>query len=248
MDITVLGSGAAYPRPGGACSGFLLAAGTTKIWLDAGNGAFANLQKHVDFHDLDALILTHGHADHIADVLPFMYALGFDPVRPATTALPVYAPQDVGATIAWPLGGTSKDIFERVFEIRSIIRPFEVGDLRFEPFRTFHPAETYGLRIRDGEKLVVYTSDTALFGDLEGACRGADLLITEATYIDGVDASPGIHMWAREAGKVASMAGVKRLVLTHIWSTFDPQQAVAEAAEEFDGPVQAATEGDRYTV
>ena len=248
MDITVLGSGAAYPRAGGACSGFLVRTESTNVWLDAGNGTFANLQKHVDFHDLDALVLTHGHADHIADVLPFMYALGFDPVRPPTTSLSVYAPQDVGQTLAWPLGGMSKEMFERVFEIRPISQPFDAGDLHFEPFRTFHPAETYGLRIRHGASLVVYTSDTAWFPGLSGECRDAHLLISEATYIDGIEASPGIHMWAREAGKVAAKAGAKRLVLTHIWSTFDPQQAVAEAAEEFGGPVQAATEGETYTV
>ena len=247
MQITVLGSGAAYPRPGGACAGFLLTTDDAKVWIDAGTGTFSRLQEILAYRELDALILTHGHADHISDVLPLMYALGFDPeLEPIT--LPVYAPRDVEAGLKAPLGGTSLDIFKKVFDFRTIAQPFEVGGVRFESFRTLHPAETYGLRITHEGKVAVYTSDTAAFAGLEQPCRDADLLISEATYVDGVDAGPGVHMWAREAGRLATQASAKRLVLTHIWSTFDPARAVAEAAHEFSGPVEAAVEGNRYTL
>lgn len=248
MIFTVLGCGAAYPRPGGACSGFLVQADGANIWLDAGNGTFARLQELVSYRDLDALILTHGHADHVADALPLMYALGFDPEHPPTRSLPVYAPGDVQASLTWPLGDTSHEIFKRVFDFRAIATPFEVGGIAFEPFRTRHPAETYGLRISNGGRSLVYTSDTAAFPELAGECRDADILVCEATYVDGVNAGPGVHMWARDAGRVAKEAGAKRLVLTHIWSTFDVQQAVDEAASEYDGPVEAAVEGNRYKI
>ena len=247
MEITVLGSGAAYPRPGGACAGLLLTADDAKVWIDAGNGTFSRLQEHIAYRDLDALVLTHGHADHISDVLPLMYALGFDPeLEPIT--LPVYAPPDVEVGLKWPLGGTSLDIFKKVFDFRTIAEPFDVGGVRFESFRTLHPAETYGLRMTHEGKVAVYTSDTAMFAGLDDVCRDADLLISEATYVSGVEAGPGVHMWASEAGRVAASAGAKRLVLTHIWSTFDPARAVAEASEEFSGPVEAAVEGKRYPV
>jgi ribonuclease BN (tRNA processing enzyme) len=247
MQITVLGAGSAYPRAGGACAGFLVRAGNAKIWLDAGNGTFSRLQRYVSYRELDALILTHGHADHVADVLPLMYALGFDPeVEPST--LVVYAPSDVEPTLKWPLGGTSKDMFKRIFAFRSIAEPFEIGPVSFEPFRTQHPAETYGLRMTEGSSVAVYTSDTALYDGLADACRDADLLIAEATYVNGVEAPPGVHMWARETGWLAREAGAKQLVLTHIWPTFAPARAVAEAAREFDGPVEAAAEDTTYDV
>lgn len=243
----MLGCGAAYPRPGGACSGFLVRGADATIWLDAGNGTFSRLQEAVSYRDLDALVITHGHGDHVADVLPLMYALGFDPELPAIT-VPVYAPEDVRVLLTRSLGGTSLEIFKRVFDFRPISEPFEIGSVRLEPFRTRHPAETFGLRMTNRGNTAVYTSDTAVFPELAEACRDADLLICEATYVDGADATLGVHMWAREAGKVAAEAGVKRLVLTHIWSTFDPEQAVREAAEEFGGPVEAALEGKRYSI
>lgn len=248
MNVTVLGSGAAFPRPGGACSGFLFSSNGSNVWVDAGNGTFSRLQQIVSYRDLSALVLTHGHADHVADVLPLMYALGFDPQRPATSSFPVYAPGDVEPTLKWPLGGKSKEIFKSIFEFRQIKRPFTVGDMRFHAFETQHPAETYGLRVSADGRSVVYTSDTGLYPELADDCRDADVLICEATYVDGVDAAPGVHLWAREAGRVARDAGAKLLVLTHIWSTFETDQAVKEASEEFDGPVEAAVEGKLYTV
>jgi ribonuclease BN (tRNA processing enzyme) len=247
MEITVLGSGAAYPRAGGACSGFLVASNGTNVWLDAGNGTFGRLLEHISYRDLDALVLTHGHGDHVADVVPLMYALGFDPELPPST-LPVYAPFDVAPMLKSPLGTMSKEMFKKVFEFRPIDRGFEVGDVRFVPFKTQHPAETFGVRMESDRAVAVYTSDTGLFPDLAGVCRDADLLICEATYVDGIEAERGVHMWAREAGRVAAEAKVKRLVLTHIWSTLDPDRAVAEASEEFPGNVEAAVEGNRYTI
>lgn len=144
------------------------------------------------------------------------------------------------------LGATSREMFRRVFDFARLDEPFEVGGIAVEPFATLHPAETYGLRVRSGTATVAYTSDTAAHDGLEEACRGADLLICEATYTSDVEAEAGIHMWAREAGELAAAAGVGRLVLTHIWPTKDPAVAVAEASAAFDGLVEAAVEGAVY--
>ncbi len=245
MEITVLGCGAAFPRAGGACSGFLVSSNGSHVWVDAGNGTFSNLQKHVSYRDVAALVITHGHSDHIADVMPLMYALGFDPEAPLTS-IDVYAPFDIEPTLASPLGGKSREMFKTVFRFKPISRAFDIGSIKFQPFSTQHPAESFGVRIYDNGRSAVYTSDTTMFPELVGHCRDADLLICEATYIDRIEADPGVHLWAREAGRLAMQAGVKRLVLTHIWGTIDPQDSVREAAEEFGGPVEAAIEGAVY--
>jgi ribonuclease BN (tRNA processing enzyme) len=249
MDITVLGCGAAFPRAGGACSGFLVHADGTSAWLEAGNGTFSRMEEVHSFREIDALILSHSHSDHWADVIPIMYARGFEDPRP--TPLPVYAPADVPAKIVGVLGGSgaSVDLFHEIFDFKPLtVEPFEVGSLRFEPFRTLHPPETYGVRMRSDGKLATFTSDTAFFPELPESCGEADLLICEATYIDGIEAEPNVHLWAPESGAVGAKAGAKRMLLTHVWGTFDPEQAAAEASETFGAPVEAAVERRRYTV
>lgn len=245
MRITVLGAGAAYARAGGACAGFLVQHDAVNVWLDAGNGSFSNLQKHLHHRDVDALVLSHNHADHLSDALPFMYALGFDPID-EPKVVPLYATTDVVKALSGSLGDVSRSIFEKVFDIRSVSDPFEVGTLAFEPFRTKHPPPTWGFRITNNDRTAVYTADTAWFDELPELCRGADLLICEATFVEGAEASPDIHLWATEAGRVAQEAEAKKLVLTHVWPTFDVEQAVHEASTAYSGPIEAAAEGKVY--
>jgi len=248
MQVTVLGCNAAFPRAGGACSGFLVDGGGAKVWIDAGNGTFSNLQRVASWRDLDAMIITHGHADHISDMLPLMYAMGLDD-NPPDEPLAVYAPTEVKARLTALLGGgRSSELFAKVFAFHPLAGDFRVKDLSVRPFRTEHPIDCFGLRLSAENRDVVYTSDTAFFPDLVPACAEADLLIAEATYVGDVSADGGVHMWARETGRLARDAKVKRLVLTHIWATFDPAQAEAEARESYDGPLEAALEGKVYTV
>ncbi|HYZ93311.1 MAG TPA: MBL fold metallo-hydrolase [Actinomycetota bacterium] len=248
MDVVVLGSGASFPRPGGACSGFLVSNDGTNLWLDAGNGTLSRLLEHISLTDLDALVVTHGHPDHYADVMPLMYALALAPGS-HNGALPIHAPKLIAqAPVGALLGESSAEMYERVFKMLPLPGVFDVGSLHVEPFRTNHPGETYGMRVSAGNRTLVYTSDTAIYPELPDVCRDADLLICEATYIAAHKAEPNVHMWAREAGVVAREAGVKSLLLTHVLPTFDVAQAVAEASEEYSGPIEAAVEGKRYSV
>lgn len=244
MRVTVLGCGAAYARAGGACSGFLVQSDGATVWIDAGNGTLSNLQKHVGYKDIDALVLTHRHWDHIADVTPLMYARAFD--EAVEGALAVYAPPDVAPALLAGHAQLAHEMYARVFDFRTLGPQFEVGALRFESFRTVHPVETYGLRVSVNGKTFVYTADSAAFEQLASHCKGADLLICEATYVRDIQADPGIHLWAHETGAVAAGAEPAKLVLTHIWPTIDPLRSVEEAAEVFGGVLEAAIEGDVY--
>jgi ribonuclease BN (tRNA processing enzyme) len=248
MEFTVLGAGAAFPRPGGACSGFLVQTAAATVWIDAGNGTFSRLTALVSWRELDAMVITHGHPDHIADVIPLMYAMGFDD-NPPDEPLAVYAPADVEKRLRGAVGGgKSKELFDAVFAFHDLAGDIRIKDLTVRSFETDHPIDSRGVRLDAGGKSLVYTSDTAFFPGLVDHCRDADLLLTEATYVGAVEADVGVHMWARESGKLAADAGAKRLVLTHIWATFDVADAEAEAREAYAGPVEAAVEGKRYTV
>ena len=238
LTVTVLGCSGSYPGPGGACSGYLVDDGTTRVWVDAGSGTLANLQRHVALAQLDAIVLSHEHPDHWSDIEGWNNVLRFVLER---TGFPVYAPaglrqhlyQDTEPQMTWNdvAGG------DRV----------SIGTLDFTFSRTDHGPETLGMRIDGGGRSLGYSADTGTRWSLEALGGGLDLALCEATMTPDKEGTLQ-HLTARQAGAQAKAAGAGRLVLTHIWPTLDVERSREEGAAAFGGPVEVATVGARYEV
>lgn len=241
MRLDVLGACGTYSGPGGACSGYLLRRDGFSLWVDAGNGTFGRLQEHVPAEQVGAVYLSHRHHDHAADLYCFFYALWFHPSRPR--GIPVFAPPGVLETLEHLVGPDSRPAFRAVLDWREF-RPgdeTEIGPFRLRGYEGRHSAPNVSVRVEAGGQSVCYSGDTGPNDELVRAAAGADLFLCEASYQDAYPGSPDIHMKAREAGRIAREAGAARLALTHIWPLRDPEVSRAEAAEEFDGPVDLAT-------
>ena len=238
LSVTVLGCSGSYPGPGGAGSGYLVDDGTTKVWVDAGPGTLANLQRHVGFEELDAIVLSHEHPDHWSDVEGWNIVCQHVLER---TGFPVYAPaglrehtyQPASPSFAWHeiAGGGTAD----------------VGSMRFTFSRTDHGPVTLAMRIEAGGGAVGYSADTGSAWSLDALGPGLDLVLCEATVpIEKEDTMQ--HLSARQAGAQARAAGAGRLVLTHLWATLDPGEAQSRGTEGFGAPVEVAAVGARYEV
>ena len=224
----MLGCSGSFGGSGGAaCSGYLLQSGDTSIWMDCGNGTFGHLQEHIDVRDLTAVVLTHGHPDHCVDIyglhVYLRYGLGIQ-------NLPVYAPEglekfllslvsDWGNTFEWVVVGDGDTA--RVGDV----------DLRFS--RTDHPPPTFAVEASADGKRMVYTADTGPEWTVGAFGSGADLVLSEATYLHDQKAPDYAHLSAKEAGIGAREAGAHRLVLTHLWPGLDRRRAVAEGSDAF---------------
>lgn len=114
--------------------------------------------------------------------------------------------------------------------------------------RVNHPLEALGFRVEVEDKVIAYSGDSDVCDALVMLARGADLFICEATFTHQIGEKGGGHLFAAEAGRIAERAGVKRLLLTHIWPLFDEGIAAEEAKEEFGGIVEVAREGMRIEV
>jgi hypothetical protein len=92
MQVTVLGKSPAWQDSGGACSGYLIQEAGFTLLLDCGNGVFSRMREVVDYADVDAVLVTHLHADHFFDLVPYSFALSYgvrgDTPRPALLAPP----------------------------------------------------------------------------------------------------------------------------------------------------------------
>lgn len=249
IDITILGSSGSHTGPGRACSGYLLRAGDTKVMVDCGNGSTANLQRTTRFDELDAIVITHRHVDHCVDLIGMFYALRFH--ADGQKAVALYAAPEVMDLLTGLLSEDSRFRFHEVFD-HIEVEPgdrFEVGPLAFEAFRSVHPVPTISLRITSGDATVAYSADSAGGPQLVECARGADLFLCEATWTgDASSYPPDIHLTARDAGTLATEAGVGRLVLTHLLGSVDRDLALREVQETFTGDVVLAEDNQTHQV
>ena len=244
MRLTVLGSSGTYPRPGGACSGYLIQDGGTNLVMDLGNGCLSNLLKLLEVTEVHAVVISHMHVDHFADLYPLYYALRFHPDRP--WGLRLILPRGGLELMGCLLGEEGRSYLTRVFAAEDLEegRSYRVGGMVLNAFPTVHPVEGYGLRVQGDAWSMVYSSDTSWLPGLVEWARSADLFICEATLPDAYrEEASRFHLTARQAGEAAAMAGVKRLLITHIWPTFDPRAMLDEVREAYAGSLDLAVEG-----
>jgi ribonuclease BN (tRNA processing enzyme) len=246
FELTVLGSSGTYPTPERACTGFLITSGETNIWIDCGVGTFANLQRHMDFFDVDAVFLSHLHVDHILDLYSFYYAIRYSTNNKGPTGVPVYGPAEAEEFLTHMLstGGAGHQHFAGFLDFRTASpdEKVEVGPFTFTFATTVHPIDVLAMRIEAEGRTLCYTSDTGWTDSLVDFAKGADVLIVEATLHQPKEELKEIHLTAQEAGRLGAEANAGKLLLTHIQPGLDPSKSVEMAGERFDGPILVAEE------
>ncbi len=254
MKLTVIGCSGSYPGPDSTASCYLLEtqdpddpARTWRILLDLGSGALGALQRHVDPLTIDAVFISHLHADHFFDISGYYVLRKYHPSG-CQPRIPVWGPRGTKARVARAYGLPLDPGMNEEFKFRRISRkkPMQVGPFTVTASRMDHPIEAFGFRVECGGKVLAYSGDTAPCDALVQIAEGADLLLAEAAFRDDCDNPPNIHMTGSEAADMASRAKVTRLVLTHIPPWHDKQHAVEESKGHYDGPVELAAEGQSY--
>ncbi len=238
LELTVLGCSGSYPGPGAACSGYLVRGAGTTVWLDAGSGTMANLQRHVGLADVDAVVLSHEHPDHWSDIEGYRVACTWGMHR---SGVPVYAP----AGLEGKLSGAAAPAFD--WRVVGDGDEIDIGGLTVRFARTEHPPETLAVRFDGVGRSLAYSADTGPGWSFSALGGPVDLALCEATYLERDKGVP-IHLSAAEAGTMAREAGAGRLVITHIWPETDPAESLAEAAAAYGGPVDLARTNETYPV
>jgi len=245
VKVTVLGKYGPFPAASGACSGYLVQDGNTKVLVDCGNGVLSRLQQICSIDELKAIVISHLHSDHVSDMLVLRYALDILNARGLREPkpLPVYVPEN-------PRDEYDRLLFKNVFEVHPIQdgMQLQIGDLSFYFQEMTHPVQSFGIKITGGNKTLVYTGDTNYNEKIESFASGADLFIADAGLLDKDKTSPNVpHLTAREVGLIAAKANVKQLMLTHIWPWYDENEILAEAKESYSGAF-IAQEMKEYSV
>lgn len=249
MRLTILGCAGSFPGPESACSAYLVEAEGFRLLLDFGPGSLTALQRYASLKCVDAILLSHLHADHVLDAVSYVVVRRYAP-EGAYPVLPVYGPPGTPERIANGYAQHNEGPLDDVYDFHTL-EPgtFTVGPFSVTVDRVNHPIETYGVRLEHDGKVLAYSADTAPCEALERLAQGADLFLCEASYLDGEDNPPDLHLTGREAGEVAAKAGVGLLVLTHLVAAWGSEARTLEAAEAaYGGPVEIARAGARYSV
>ncbi|MDQ4045489.1 MAG: MBL fold metallo-hydrolase [Chloroflexota bacterium] len=253
MKLTTIGGSAAGTGTLQGCSCYLVQSDTTSVVLDLGPGTLQQLRSHVDYRLIDGIVISHLHADHIADLVALRFTLSYNPV-PAPAPVPLWLPPDGIATLrriaqAFESPDSGLEWFTDVLEVQEFDPngSVEIGDLTCTFTPTVHYVPCWAIRVHpaDGTSDVFYTADTGPAADLASFGSGAKVVIAEATDVgeSDQDFEARGHLTAVEAAQLASDIGAETLVLAHMFEERDPEGLMIAAEHVFDGTLLRAVPG-----
>ena len=240
LEIIPMGAGAAFAQPDQAQSSYLVRAGDSSAVLDMGAGTFNRLLGEMDPCDLDVVVISHLHPDHLADLLALRVYMAHGPG--IGHGLEVHGPPGLEARLAPVVGGESW-AGVTFHDLQAGEGTLLAGDLVISHCEVPHLPPTHAMRVDHGGRSITYGADCAPNDALPELARGTDVLLLECSWGTG-ELVPGVpHLNAAAAGDMARRAGAGRLVLVHGSPDVDRDAAVAEAQAVFGGPVEWAREG-----
>jgi ribonuclease BN (tRNA processing enzyme) len=264
VRLTVLGKSPSWQDAGGACSGYLIEEAEHALLLDCGNGVFAKLRQHRDYVDVDTVAISHLHADHFLDLVPYSYALTYAPRQQPVPVSPhpgtdnparprLIAPPGAAAAFRRVVGAWgNEDLIEKAFDLSEYEAgaTVEAGPLRLGFEEVPHFTQTFAVNITStgGDGRITFGADCGPSEALVEIARDTDLLIIEATLPRPEREGPRGHLTAAEAGEHARRAGAGKVVLTHISDELDADLAREQASEAFGAAVEVAHEGATFDI
>ncbi len=221
----------------------MLQSGGLNILIDCGSGVLGQLQNYINLEKIDAVVLSHYHADHVADLHCLQYAVRvLMDLGKRRAPLAVY-----GHNEDHHFAGLDYLEFSKGYAIDADT-PLVIGDTTFTFWRNVHPDPCFSMRVENNQRVLTYISDTEWDGGLVEAAHGSDLLICESSlYNEGKGIIRG-HLTAGEAGKIAEEAQAARLVLSHLPHFGNHRNLVKQAAAVFHGPVELAETGRGWEI
>ena len=251
MKLTVVGCSGSYPGPDSPASCYLLEdeheGRTWRVLLDLGNGALGALHRYADPLEIDAVFLSHLHADHCLDLCGYHVLRRYHPSGPQPR-VGVWGPEGTAARLARAYDLPEDPGMSGEFDFHTWNGPVTVGPFTVEAVEVVHPVPAYALRVTSGGRVLSYSGDCGPCEGLREVARDADLLLAEASFEEGKENPPDLHMTGREAGELAVESGAARLVLTHVPPWHDPAVVLAEAEQVYTGPLSLAVAGAVYQV
>ena len=204
MKLTILGNNGPYPSIGGATSGYLLNVNNKNFVLDFGSGVLANLQKHIDISNIDAIVLSHVHFDHISDLGVLAYYCQVNKIK----KIKLYTPQ-------------INDYINMVLKTGFFdCEVYEQGEVDLVGERVVfnkmnHPVLSYSISFTENGKVFSYSGDTNICDNLISLFKKSDYLLCDTAFLKETWLERLPHLNVYDACKLAQDNACK-VILSHL--------------------------------
>jgi ribonuclease BN (tRNA processing enzyme) len=251
MKLTIVGCAGSYPGPESPASCYLLEAPfegrTYRLLIDLGSGALGQLQRYCDLAEIDAIAISHMHADHCFDLSGLHVVAKYHP-NGAYPQIPLFAPSGSEDQLASIYGLHPGQGLNDQFQFSPWV---DGGTVQLGPFeilsrKVVHPIASYGMRITDGTSTLVYSADTGPTDLLIDLAKDADAFLCEASFVESAVNPPALHLTGAEAGHYAKQSGVGQLLVTHVPAWIDRAEVEDEVKAAWDGPYSLVNAGDTF--
>ncbi len=252
MKVTILGAGAAYPGPGETGSGFLFQQDNTNLLVDCGNGVLSNLQQFITLPDITDIYISHMHADHFFDLVPFRYALYYGHENSLNYKPRLHLPPEgirvLGQVVSY--FAETDTFFDDAFETSEYQagQTIKLPDFDLNPTEVKHYIKSYGVSVL-GDHKAAYSSDSGVCEGLLELAKNADFFICNiGNSLDSGRANSWGHLNPETAGTLAEEADVNRMVISHIRPGNDKEEYIKRTAVNYHGLLELARVGKSFEI
>lgn len=253
MKLTIIGCAGSYPSQESPASCYLLEAPfegrTYRLLVDLGSGALGSLQRYCDLRDIDAIAISHMHADHCFDMSGLYVVSKYHPDG-AYRQIPLHAPSGSAAQLDTICGVHGDETIAGQFDLHDWTddEVVQLGPFEVVARQVVHPIASYGMRITAGGRTLVYSADTGPTDMLSEFVAGADSFLCEASFVESGTNPPELHLTGAEAGRYATAGGVGRLLVTHVPAWTDRAEVESDVKSTWDGPYELVEVGSTYDI
>ena len=247
MKLTILGSGTVVPDGARNSSGYFVESGDARVMMDCGAGTVHALARYnLPWEQMTHLFISHFHVDHCGELASLFFAFHHGMRSKRTEALTVIGPQGLDRVMSSLKEAYGADLFEPKFPVNlQMIADGErvnlTADCSLSVAKTPHTKESLAVRIETGASAICYTGDTDYSESVARFFDRASLMISECSFRERRE---GIrHVSIKDVARMAALAGVARLVVTHFYFDVNEEELKQELRKDFSGEVMVGRDG-----
>jgi ribonuclease BN (tRNA processing enzyme) len=247
MKLTVLGSGTVLPNGARNSAGYFVELPDARVMMDCGAGTVHALARYgLPWEQMTHLFVSHFHVDHVGELAALFYALRYGIKKDRTHPFTIVGPRGLDRVMDALKLAFGPRLFDTKFPL--ILRMMSPGDRirlgknsTLSVMTTPHTPESLAVRIESDGRALCYSGDTAYDEKLALFFSGAEILISECSFREPNPAAG--HLSVGEAARIASLAGVARLIVTHFYFDVNEAELKEELGRVYTGMVTVGRDG-----